>query len=205
MTALTIAMLIGLLVLSGLVAGLLLCTALRSARTLEQRCAKELRHLMSLLSNRHLIVSHLADSIPASLDGLFEQRRFAKRLSRAEECVQSLDPDHPELAQLQALENNEQSLIELIDDLRDAIEVTESALRIQAVSGCLDGLDKKTCEVRDALSTYNAAAITYSSFLSSSLVARFQKLQSRYEILDLEPPGSSMSGDSGLSSDRVAS
>ena len=205
LTVMTLAILSGLLAFCGLLVGLLLCATTRSARTLDGRCASELAQLKSLLSGRHLIASHLADSIPASLDGLYERRKFEIRLRRAEEGLRSLDPYDPNPKHLRAIEDNEQSLVELIEDLTDALDGTDAATRIQAVSGCLEGLEKATSEIRDAVSTYNAATITYTSFLSTSLVARLQKLEPRFEILDLEPPGSSMSGDSGLSSDRVAS
>lgn len=197
MTGLTIAICGSLFIFAGLVAGLLWCSSLCSARTLEQRCVSELRQLKSLLSNRYLIVSHLADSIPAKLDGLFERRRFEEQLLSAEKGLQALDADNPDLDHLRAVQLNEQSLAELIDELVESLKATEAATQIQTVAGCMTGLEKKTSEIRDALATYNAAAITYSSFLGSSLVAKLKRLQCRFEVLDLEPPGGSVSGDSG--------
>jgi hypothetical protein len=196
-TGLTIAICGSLFIFAGLVAGLLWCSSLCSARTLEQRCGSELRQLKSLLSNRHLIVSHLADSIPAKLDGLFERRRFEEQLLSAEKGLQALDADNPDLDDLRAVQWNEQSLAELINELVESLEATDAATQIQTVAGCMTGLEKKTSEIRDALATYNAAAITYSSFLGSSLVARLKRLPCRFEVLDLEPPGGSVSGDSG--------
>lgn len=204
-SGMTIAICGSLLILVGLVAGLLFYNHLCSARTIQQRCGSELRQLKTLLSNRHLIASHLADSVPAKLDGVFERRQFEEKLSLAEKGLQTLDAENPNLDDIRTLQHNEQSLAELIDDLMESLEATDSASQIQAVAGCLNGLEKKTSEIRDALSTYNAAAITCSGFVGSSLVARFRRLQCQFEVLDLEPPGNSVSGDSGRSDGRITS
>ena len=192
-------------VLAGvLCAGLLMFSFRRSARKLAKCCGDELDQLKSLLSSRHLIVSHLADSIPSRLDGLWNRKELQEGLRRAEQGLLSIDPTSPDVAALRMLEDNEQRLVLQVEDLQETLDHAEIISPVQPISGCLDGIEKKSQEILEAVSTYNAAAITFSSFLNSSRMAT-RNLRVRYEILDLEPPGSSVSGDSGVTSDRVAS
>lgn len=182
----------------------------RSARVLHQRCIDELKELLALIASRHLVLSHLVDSIPNRLDGLFERRRLERRLQLAEERLRAVDPDAPSRQALRGLEDGEQSLSEAVSDLMEALEATEHVAPVRALSGCLEGLEKRTREILDSVATYNAAAITYASFLSGSRLAR-RSFPGDFDVLDLEPVGSGTSNDSGIGGDteigedRVAS
>lgn len=165
--------------------------ALRSARFLEQSCASELSQLKSLISNRHLIVSHLSDSIPNKLDGIYSQQSLRERLANAQQALVLVDPTGPGWEELRQFEKQEQSLCALVYELTEALNSAESLDRMPAVTSCLDALKAKSAEIQNKLSTYNSASITFCSFLSSSWVAR-QRFQCPFSILDFEPVGSSM-------------
>jgi hypothetical protein len=192
-------------VLAGLLCvGLLVLSFRRSARKLAKCCAAELDQLKSLLSSRHLIISHLNDSIPSRLDGLWNRRELEQGLRRAEKGLLTIDPSSPDVAALRMLEDNEQCLVLMVEDLQEVLDHANISSPVQPISGCLDGLEKKSQEILEAVSTYNTAVITFNSFLNSSRMAT-RNLKVRYDILDVEPPGSSVSGDSGVPNDRLAS
>ncbi len=194
---------VGVVIVGAIFMGLYILSALRSVRKLERCCAAELEQLKTLLSSRHLILSHLTDSVPSRLDSQWDRRRLQERLRRAEKGLLSLDPAVPDVADFRSLEDNEQSLMEGVEDLKEVLENADVINPVQAIAGCLDGLEKKSREILDAVSTYNAAAITLSGLLNSSPVAP-RNARRRFEILDLEPPGSSISGSGGMPPNRVA-
>lgn len=178
---------------------------LRSARTLRQRCSKELHHLKGLITSRHLILSHLLDVIPRSQERSVNRRKLRSQLHQAEKGLEMVDPDNPVPATLRAMEDLEQCLMLVVFDMRLSLDSLETDAPVQAFQGCLDGLEKVSEEIRDSASTYNAAAITYATFVDDSFVAR-RVFTRDFEIIDLEPQFSSITDDSsGVSSDRVAS
>jgi hypothetical protein len=71
-----------------------------------------------------------------------------------------------------------------------------------AMSACIDGLEKATLRVLDSMTTYNSATITYYSFLQSSAIAR-RIDRGGFEILELGPPDSGISGSNSAANDHV--
>lgn len=190
------------LVLCGVGIGLMCHNACQSARLLELRCSLELEQLKSLLSSRHLILSHLRDLLPEQQEGGSDSRQLQKPLQRAERCLQRLDPVNPAQSELFALQSVEQNLSDVARTCRNELQATTSESQYHVLSSCLDGLDKKTDEILDALSTYNAAAITYGSFLSNSRIAR-RYFQCRYEVLELIAFDSEQTSGSDVTGEHV--
>ena len=191
------------LVLAGV--GWLIYEPLRSARSMRQRCSEELHHLKALVTNRHLIFSHLLDVIPRRQESSIGRRKLQRRLHQAEKALEMVDPDNPSPATLRAMEDQEQCLMSVVFETKLSLDSLDSDGPAQAFQGCLDGLDKVSQEIRDSASTYNAAAITYTTFVAGSFIAR-RMFTRDFGIIDLEPQISSITDDSsGISSDRVAS
>ena len=180
------------LVLAALVAIIAFWRSLRSARALNQRCIAELAQLKSLITSRHLILSHLSDSVPASLDGAFDRKRMDRRRQRAEQAIQEIDPLDPDSSHIRAFSDIEQRLLELVEDLCRVLEESDASLTSPSVAACLEGLEKVDAEILDAMSTYNASAITFTGFLDASLIAR-KYYHCNYALLDLDPQGSCVS------------
>jgi hypothetical protein len=79
--------LIGAVVLLSIALGFAMMRSFRAAHALEQRCLSELTRLKSLLASRHLVISHLVDSVPEVLDPLFNRRRLLDSLEAATESL----------------------------------------------------------------------------------------------------------------------
>jgi hypothetical protein len=175
---------------------------IRWARRLRQHVIDELTQLKSLLSQRHLILSHLIDRIPNRLCDVVDRKTLESRLERARTVLSTLDPIDPKLADLRTLSDSEQRLFELVNDMLDTLNSTQAEQPSDALSACLDGLEKSTHQVLTSMATYNSAAITFRSFVQASAIAR-RCIQGGYEILDLEPPDSGVSSNSGAAIDQV--
>ncbi len=164
----------------------------QSIRSLRDRSASELSQLKSELSSRHLIVSHLVDSLPATFDRHFDRKRLGEVRDHAERALQLVDPNSPNSADMQAFANCEQELEESVDHLTSCIEADGVVRSAQSVSACLQGLRQATRKINDAVSSYNAAAITYTSYFETPPTSFLCRVFRRndFGLFDLDPPSS---------------
>ena len=161
----------------------------REVRSLRDRSATELAQLHSYLAGRHLIVSHLSDSLPESFDGHFDREQLVQAREQAERALHAIDPAWPIASEVRVFAGHEQDLLQWIENLTGKIEEVESVRDIQPVSGCLAGLKESNKKIDVAISTYNAAAITYNTYLErpvASLLSRFS-LSGEFGVIDLSP------------------
>jgi hypothetical protein len=195
--------LIGAVVLLSIALGFAMMRSFRAAHALEQRCLSELTRLKSLLASRHLVISHLVDSVPEVLDPLFNRRRLLDSLEAATESLKCIDASAPDAAQLGHFEVCEQDLCLELNKLLRALEKTEYPAQLRPLQSCMEAFDAKSDQLADGLATYNAAAITFSTFRRASpITARSRRCGCR--SLDLLPTANSRFDDSSLSGDRVA-
>ena len=159
-----------------------------AVRTLRARCATELSQLHSHLTNHHLIVSHLVDSLPEAFASQCDRAELTSARERAERSIQAIDAACPQASDMREFSSHQQELFELVGSLTKRIAASPSIREIQSVSGCLQGLTDANQTINDATSAYNASVITYSTFLESppsSLVARIFRSQAEFCIVDL--------------------
>ena len=194
--------LIGAVVVLCIALGFAMIRSFRAAHALERRCIAELTRLKSLLANRHLVISHLVDSVPEVVNPMFDRRQLLDSLKVAAEELECIDASAPDAARLGHFEAKEQELCLELSNLLRALEKTEYPTKLRSLQSCLDALETKSAEIMDVLSTYNAAAITFSTFLRTSLVARNSR-DCGFRSLDILPTVSRFD-DSSISSDRVA-
>jgi hypothetical protein len=189
--------LIGLAVLS-VAAALGLHKTWSSLHSLRNNSVTELRQLKSELAARHLIVSHLVDSLPESFDRSFDRQRCREAREQAERVLDSIDSNAPNATDINASTDREQDLFRLIHELTQRIETEESACESQAVSACLKGIEESNRKIGDAVSTYNASAITYRNYLEKPLSAMVARIlpEGQFDLFDLNLHDSSGSRDS---------
>lgn len=159
-----------------------------SLHSLRRHSVTELNQLKSELASRHLIVSHLVDSLPESFDHSFNRDRCRETREQAESVLGSIDSSSPIAEDISMATDREQDLFRLIDDLTKRIEADESVCESQAVSACLKGLDESNRRIRDVVSTYNASAITLRNYLErplSSMVVRLLP-KGQFDLFDLD-------------------
>ena len=139
----------------------------RTVALLYGRTQSELKQLQAHLADRHLIVSHLLDSLPGSFDQNYDRERLSRAQQEAEECLAGIDPHSPTASELRRHSNLEKHLYAEVEMLTEQIQVFADVREIQSVAGCLKGLERSTQQINDAISTYNSAVITLSSCLES--------------------------------------
>lgn len=181
------------------VAAISLTKRLRAVRSLRTRCAVELSQLQDHLTDHHLIVLHLVDSLPVEFLDQSGRADLTEAREQAEKSIRELDAANPKTIEIRNLCGNEQELFELVESVSDRVFETPSIREIQSVLGCLNGLAEVKRVINDATSTYNASVITYRTFLESplsSLVERIFLPGAEFCVVDLGQysSGSSSSG-----------
>lgn len=163
-----------------------------SVRSLQNRSSAELSQLMSQLASRHMIASHLVDSIPAKFDRRFPRKRFVEIRLQAETALRAIEPLAPKTCDIGKFADRERDFVEMLEQLTDCLKADGSACASPSVAACLQGLEDATKRINDAVSTYNAAAITYSSYFETPPSSLFARIISRCEfnLFDLSPQGS---------------
>ncbi|MGI9429238.1 MAG: hypothetical protein ACR2NM_11315 [Bythopirellula sp.] len=159
-----------------------------AVRTLRARCATELSQLSGHLANHHLIVSHLVDSLPETFANQFDRAELTAVRERAERSIHSIDTSCPRATEMRKFSIHQKELFESVESLTERLTESPSVFDIQSVSGCLQGLTDANQTISDATSAYNAAVITYSTYLESpqsSLIARIFKSQAEFCMVDL--------------------
>ena len=158
----------------------------RAIRLLRGRTVTELGELLSEVDARHLILSHLADSLPSTPAWQFDKARINELRVRAEQARKRIDPTHPIGKDFRAFSTQEQSLFKLEREVIGRIEADESVRCIESVAGCLDGLKRVGEAMIDSGTTYNTAAITYNQCCDSSGITRLLAAD-KFALCDLEP------------------
>jgi hypothetical protein len=149
--------------------------AWRSARSLHRRGVAELDQLKRALAARHLILSHLLDSLPDSPAPACDHTRDRQTLQQAVTQLQSIDETCPRTAQILKSAECERNLTTLLEELVKRIDEDGLGRQSQLVSACLRALDDSNRRIRESLSTYNTAVITHEEYLArpvTALVAR---------------------------------
>ncbi|MGI9470009.1 MAG: hypothetical protein ACR2NZ_00665 [Rubripirellula sp.] len=167
-------------------------------RSLFDRTAAELSQLKSQLAGRHLIVSHLSDSLPSVFAPSRQLKSLRKNRQEAEGALSEIDPPHPNATSIRRFSLCEQDFIDIVEKLVREIERDESVSKIQSVAGCLEGLKRANGEIAEIVSIYNASAIAYANMVDSSMMGRLIPARD-FGLFDLSPHSSD------LSQDRVAS
>jgi hypothetical protein len=174
------------------VAGLIFQRTWRAVRVLRNRMVMELSQLKSKLRIRHLIISHLVDSLPSSFPWQVDREQITAARRRAEEALGRIDLDSPQDSDVCTYSSCEQILLALVEDLTARIEADDRVSSIDSVAACVQGLQKARGEIIESVSTYNTAAIAYSTYLESSRIARLFS-SPEFALCDLDPPGSGVS------------
>ncbi len=196
--------LVGAVVLLSIAVGFATIRSFRAAHALEQRCIAELTRLKPLLASRHLVISHLVDSVPEALDPFFDRRQLLDFLGAAAEDLKCIDASAPDPARLGRFEASEQDLCLELHSLLRALEKTDYPTQLRSLQSCMEAFDAKSDELADGLATYNAAAITFWTFCRASPITRKSR-ECGFRSLDILPTASSKFDDSSISGDRVAS
>jgi hypothetical protein len=196
--------LVGAVVLLCFAVGFATIRSFRAAHALEQRCIAELTRLKPLLASRHLVISHLVDSVPESLDPLFDRRQLLISLEAAARELKCIDASAPDAARMGRFEAREQDLCLELNNLLRALEKTDFPTQVRSLQSCMEAFDAKSDELVDSLATYNAAAITFSTFRRASPITRNSR-EFGFHRLDILPMASGKFDDSSISGDRVAS
>lgn len=164
-----------------------------TARSLQQRCVKELSELKTELERRHTIVLHLIDSLPGSWEERARRRSLCKAHASAADELAGLDPQSPSSTHLDRYSTVEQFLAECIDGMLEQIQEDPNIRGLQTISGCVAGILDSTKRIKALVSTYNSAAINLQNYLESSRTSLIRKAMpaGEFVLVDIEPPTSS--------------
>ena len=161
----------------------------RQLQSLSQRATTGLDQLKSQLKSRHLIVSHLSDSLPSSFSKNLYLPQLREAREKAEYILQKIEPTSPVNTTMRDFANCEQEFVDWAERLIESVEADETVKKIQSVAGCLEGLVGVNHEISDIVSMYNATVIAYTNLVDSSLIGRL--VPHRFGLLDLTPHNSS--------------
>ena len=162
--------------------------------SLFERTVAELGQLKSQLAGRHLIVSHLSDSVPSGFIPGRQLQRLAEAREEAETALSKIDPAEPDASAIRRFSLSEQDFVDLVQRMVRDIEEDDTVQHIQPVAGCLEGLKRSNDELADIVSIYNASAIAYANLVDSSILGRMIPAR-EFGLFDLNPHSSDLSRD----------
>ena len=163
-------------------------------KLLTDRSTRQLRELKQQLTNRHLIVSHLTDSLPDSFDVRFERQKLQTIGQNAESSLSEIDPRNPCATKIGEFALLEQGFISVAQELVNSIVSDRSVSQIHLVTSCLEGLEKCNAQINACKSIYNLSAMTCQNIRQSSLLKDL-RTKERFVMVDfedwvVEPPAS---------------
>ena len=152
---------------------------------LSERSMAELSELKRQLTNRHLIVSHLADSLPSSFDPKFERQKLREISQTAEASLSTIDPRKPCADRIRDFMSKERELVVFTRELIDSIETDERFNQALLVTSCIEGLDKANTQIGDRTSIYNSSPIAHRSLRRTSFLQQ-RKRHAEFTVFVLE-------------------
>ena len=152
---------------------------------LSSRSTAELGHLKRELANRHVIVSHLADSLPSSFDPKFERQKLREISQTAEASLSSIDPRKPCATQIRDFMARERELVDVTRELVDCIETDNDLNQAHLVASCIEGLDKANAQIGNRKSIYNSSAMAHQRLKRGSFL-RQPKSREEFTVFDSE-------------------
>lgn len=152
---------------------------------LSERSIVELGELKRQLTNRHVIVSHLADSLPSSFDPNFERQKLREISQTAEASLSTIDPRKPCASQIRDFMSRERELANFTRDLIDSIETDERFNQAHLVTSCIEGLDKANTQIGDRTSLYNSSAIAHQNLRRTSFLQQ-RKRHAEFTVFEME-------------------
>jgi hypothetical protein len=151
----------------------------RSVGWLHLRNVVEMKQLHALLTERHLIVSHLLDALPPRFNQSFDRDGFCKTQQAAESLLKQIDPTQPRTSEFRRHAQLENDLNCMLENLIAGIAADKTVCQLQPVVGCLKGLESSTKRIHQAVSIYNASAITLATCLESRLAGMVADLSGK--------------------------
>lgn len=152
---------------------------------LSERSTSEFDQLKQQLTNRHVIVSHLADSLPSSFDPKFERQRLREISQTAEDSLSPIDPHRPSAEHVREFMFRERELLDATRELVDNIASDKKLDQSHLVANCIECLDRANAKIGDHTSIYNATAIAYQNLRSVSFL-RQRKRHQDITVFDME-------------------
>ena len=154
-------------------------------KELSQRSTAEFGELKRQLTNRHVIVTHLADSIPQSFDPKFERQKLREISQTAEDSLCIIDPRKPSAEKIREFVCRERELLDVTRELIDSIKSEDGLRQAHLVKSCIEGLDRANAQIGDHTSIYNTSAIAYQSVKRASFL-RQRKRKDEFTIFDIQ-------------------
>ena len=137
-------------------------------RSMQSQCRKEWSNLQSLLSGRHLIVSHLLDALPKKTRTAFLATELAEALSEVQLAVAGIEDANPSVQSIYRVGNAESEMLELLrklilelGDTSSQAQAHEATAGDRSIAACLAAIEAGESEINDAKSTFNGTAITH--------------------------------------------
>ena len=154
-------------------------------KELSARSTAEFRELKRQLTNRHIIVTHLADSIPKSFDPKFERQKLREISQTAEDSLCSIDPRKPSAEQIRDFASRERELLNATRKLVDSLKTEKDLSQARLVTSCIEGLDRANAQVVDHTAIYNSSALAHQS-IKRSPFKRHHKHEDDFTIFDID-------------------
>ena len=154
-------------------------------KELSLRNSAEFAELKRQLTNRHVIVTHLADSIPGSFDPNFERQKLREVSQTAEDSLSIIDPRRPSADQIREFACRERELLILTRELVNSIKTEDELSRAHLVTSCIEGLDRANAQIGNHTSIYNTSALAYQNTKRTSFL-RQRKSKEEFTIFDIE-------------------
>lgn len=154
-------------------------------KELSQRSTAEFGELKRQLTKRHVIVTHLADSIPESFDPKFERQKLREISQTAEQSLSSIDPHKPSAEKIREFVSRERELLDVTHELVNSLKTEDELRRAALVTSCIEGLDRANAQIGDHTSIYNTSAIAYQSLKRATFLGQ-RKSKDAFMILEIE-------------------
>lgn len=159
----------------------------RTICTLRQHADTSWRRLSKLLSDRHLVISHLVDAVESERGRGAETAALSTATARAESYLNSVTRDSSKMVNTNTVSEHQMTVTQTLQRILEVAESNPELGSQQSIAGCLAGIATVNDEIQLALAAYNDSAITYTTHVNTSsgaMIARITRCNATYRLVD---------------------
>ncbi len=128
---------------------------------------REWQQLKKSLLDRHLVITHLLDSLPNNSVSNFDRNMLSEANTIAEASVRKIEPSSADADDFARIAADQNDCAERLSYLTAGILLKPELMKIRSIKGCLKGLTECEQKIDEAASIYNTAVIAFQTRMES--------------------------------------
>ena len=192
-----------------------LSRSVKLCRLISSQCRDEWSNLQSLLSSRHLIVSHLLDVLPDQDHNSDAAIRLEIALATVRQEIAEIDANGPSEIRFHRIGFCERGMLRCLSELKvhlgdtlDQAKASSASSSDRAIQACFAAIEAGDPAINDSKSSFNGISLTHQSHLCSKFAVWGKRLgfkSPHYGVVNIQWHGSDSDMRHGSDEKRKAS